>query len=91
MSAPRLAGLLLFALCLAVAAVSAQPGLPPGVKMPPVIKPGMPPGGPKLPGPGDPKQKIHAAAAGPGTPGSLGRHLGQGPRHASKPKQEGRQ
>jgi len=79
MSAPRLAGLLLFALCLAVAAVSAQPGLPPGVKMPPVIKPGTPPGGPKLPGPGDPKQKIPMPPApGPGTPGKPGTPPGPG-------------
>jgi hypothetical protein len=65
MSVPRLLGL--FVLLLTVAAVSAQQGLPPGVKLPPQIKPGMPPmkPGPKpgdpgkgknpMPKPGDPK------------------------------------
>ena len=54
MSAPRLAGLFLTALFLTVAAGSAQQGLPPGVKIPPQIKPGFPPGGPVMPGPKQP-------------------------------------
>lgn len=52
MSAPRLLGLFMTALLLAVTAVSAQTGLPPGVKIPIQIKPGFPPpgtGGPPIP------------------------------------------
>ncbi|HJZ90715.1 MAG TPA: HEAT repeat domain-containing protein, partial [Gemmataceae bacterium] len=48
MRAPRLLGLLILALFVAVAAVSAQPGLPPGVKLPTVIKPGGGPGMPQV-------------------------------------------
>ena len=72
MSMPRFLGLLATALCLTITAVSAQPPLPPGVKLPPQVKPGMPPGGPApKPGPGDPKGKNPMPPApGPGAPGT---------------------
>lgn len=83
MSAIRLSGLFGLALFVAVAAVSAQPGLPPGVKLPPVVKPGgnpggvpggVPPGGPKVPVPPVPPGKDPGVPGVPGvgTPGVPG-------------------
>jgi HEAT repeats len=84
MRASRLLGLLVLALFVAVAAVSAQPGLPPGVKLPTVIKPGGggpgmpqikpgPPPGKVLPGPGQPAPPV---GKDPGTPGGGGTGTG---------------
>jgi len=59
MSPSRISAFAFLAILLTFAAISAQPGLPPGVKVPPQIKPGVPPVVPKapIPGPGDPKGK----------------------------------
>jgi len=67
MRASRVLGLFVIGLLITVTAVSAQPGLPPGVKLPPMIKPGG--GGPGMPQPkpGDPKGKP--APMPPGAPG----------------------
>jgi HEAT repeat protein len=66
----RLLGLIVAVLFM-VAAVSAQPGVPPGGKMPPVLKPGNPPPKPGDPKPGNPKDKnpmLPGKQPGPGIP-----------------------
>src|SRR5262245_22399892 len=74
MRAPRLLGLLLLALFVAVAAVSAQPGLPPGVKLPTVIKPGGGAGMPQIK-PAPPPVKTPPVT---GQPGPGGKDPGTG-------------
>src|SRR5262249_61328616 len=74
MRAPRLLGLLILALFVAVAAVSAQPGLPPGVKLPTVIKPGGGPGMPQVK-PAPPPVKTPPVT---GQPGPGGKDPGTG-------------